>query len=44
MKPPGSPVRFSTSRRIISWPALKELQLLIELISKPSAVVLLDVA
>ena len=37
MKPPGFPVRFSTSRKIISWPALNELQLLIELISNPSA-------
>jgi hypothetical protein len=30
---PGLPVRFSTSRRMSSWPAENELQLLIELIS-----------
>jgi hypothetical protein len=33
----GLPVRFSTSRIIISCPAEKLLQLLIELISRPSA-------
>jgi hypothetical protein len=33
----GLPVRFSTSRSISSWPAEKLLQLLIELISSPSA-------
>ena len=37
MKAPGLPVRFSTSRRISSCPAEKLLQLLIELISSPSA-------
>ena len=37
MKAPGLPVRFSISRIIRSWPAEKLLQLLIELISRPSA-------
>ena len=37
MKAAGLPVRRSTSRRISSWPAEKLLQLLIELISRPSA-------
>ena len=33
----GRPVRFSTSRRIINWPALNELHDFTELIRKPSA-------
>ena len=37
MKAAGLPVRASTSRMIINWPAEKLLQLLIELIRKPSA-------
>ncbi len=37
MKAAGLPVRFSTSRIISSCPAEKLLQLLIELISRPSA-------
>ena len=37
MNAAGLPVRFSTSRRISSCPAEKLLQLLIELISRPSA-------
>ena len=37
MNAAGLPVRFSTSRRIRSCPAEKLLQLLIELINRPSA-------
>ena len=37
MKPPGMPVRFSTSRRIMSCPAENELQDFTELIRNPSA-------
>ena len=37
MNAAGLPVRFSTSRNISSCPAEKLLQLLIELISSPSA-------
>jgi len=37
MNAAGLPVRFSTSRRISSCPAEKLLQLLIELMRRPSA-------